>query len=36
MKYYDWCVGKMAAGPDGYKGWTLPDGCREYSVVIPE
>src|ERR1035441_5300355 len=20
VKYYDWCVGKMAVGPDGYKG----------------
>lgn len=21
VKYYDWCLGKMDAGPDGYKGW---------------
>jgi len=21
VKYYDWLVGKMAASPDGYKGW---------------
>ena len=24
VKYYDWCVGKMAVGPDGYKGWIGP------------
>jgi len=24
VKYYDWCMGKMAVGPDGYKGWIGP------------
>ncbi len=26
VRYYDWCLDKMAAGPDGYKGWIGPDG----------
>ena len=25
VKYYDWCVAKQGAGPDGYKGWVGPD-----------
>jgi hypothetical protein len=24
VKYYDFCVGKMQTGPDGYKGWIGP------------
>jgi hypothetical protein len=26
VKFYDWCVNLMAAGPDGYKGWIGPAG----------
>ena len=29
VKYYDFCTDKLAAGPDGYKGWIGPDGGGE-------
>jgi hypothetical protein len=35
VKYYDWCVGKMAVGPDGCKGWIGPaDNGLWYVKVI--
>jgi len=33
VKYYDYCVGKMATGPDGYKGWIGPMGRAAWADV---
>jgi len=29
VKFYEYAIGKMSAGPDGYKGWVGPYGYQE-------